>query len=153
MGRLFGERGRQLNQAARRPYSLTQSVDLESDTSAKPYTEPVRLFGSTVTCGGRVAGGFGDLTLTSNGDGSDQGWGSHHFVVGGGVAGQQFFGTLPTLAVNGPDDVGQGRLLPTTSVDQLGAALATWFGVSATDLPLVLPHVGNFNLGTLPLFG
>jgi uncharacterized protein (DUF1501 family) len=99
-----------------------------------------------------TASDFG-RTLTSNGDGSDHGWGSHHFVVGGGVAGQQFFGTLPTLAVNGPDDVGQGRLLPTTSVDQLGAALATWFGVSATDLPLVLPHVGNFNLGTLPLFG
>jgi uncharacterized protein (DUF1501 family) len=99
-----------------------------------------------------TASDFG-RTLTSNGDGSDHGWGSHHFVVGGGVAGQQFFGTLPTLAVNGPDDVGQGRLLPTTSVDQLGAALATWFGVPATDLPLVLPHVGNFNLGTLPLFG
>ena len=99
-----------------------------------------------------TASDFG-RTLTSNGDGSDHGWGSHHFVVGGGVAGQQFFGTLPTLAVNGPDDVGQGRLLPTTSVDQLGAALATWFGVSATDLPLVFPHVGNFNLGTLPLFG
>lgn len=98
-----------------------------------------------------TASDFG-RTLTSNGDGSDHGWGSHHFVLGGGVAGQQFFGTLPAVAVNGPDDVGQGRLLPTTSVDQLGAALATWFGVSASDLPLVLPHVGNFNLGTLPLF-
>ena len=73
-------------------------------------------------------------------------------MVGGSVAGQQFFGTLPTLAVNGPDDVGQGRLLPTTSDDQLGAALATWFGVPTSDLPLVLPNVGNFNLGTLPLF-
>lgn len=99
-----------------------------------------------------TASDFG-RTLTSNGDGSDHGWGSHHFVVGGGVAGQQFFGTLPTLAVNGPDDVGQGRLLPTTSVDQLAAALATWFGVPVTDLPLVLPNIGHFNLGTLPLFG
>lgn len=98
-----------------------------------------------------TASDFG-RTLTSNGDGSDHGWGSHHFVVGGGVAGQQFVGTLPALAVNGPDDVGQGRLLPTTSVDQLGATLATWFGVSASDLPLVFPNVGNFNLGTLPLF-
>lgn len=98
-----------------------------------------------------TASDFG-RTLTSNGDGSDHGWGSHHFVVGGAVAGQQFYGKLPTLAVNGPDDVGQGRLLPTTSVDQLGAALATWFGVPASDLPLVFPNVGNFNLGTLPLF-
>lgn len=98
-----------------------------------------------------TASDFG-RTLTSNGDGSDHGWGSHHFVVGGAVAGQQFYGKLPTLAVNGPDDVGQGRLLPTTSVDQLGATLATWFGVQPSDLPLVFPNVGNFDMGTLPLF-
>lgn len=98
-----------------------------------------------------TASDFG-RTLTSNGDGSDHGWGSHHFVVGGPVSGQRFYGTLPVLAVNGPDDVGQGRLLPTTSVDQFGAALATWFGVSAADLPTVFPNVGNFDPGTLPLF-
>jgi hypothetical protein len=57
------------------------------------------------------------------------------------------------MAVNGPDDVGQGRLLPSTSVDQLGTALATWFGVPASELPLVFPNMGNFNAGTLPLFG
>jgi hypothetical protein len=49
--------------------------------------------------------------------------------------------------------VGQGRLLPTTSVDQLGATLATWYGVPASELPLVFPNIGNFALGTLPLFG
>ncbi|HRK38329.1 MAG TPA: DUF1501 domain-containing protein [Burkholderiaceae bacterium] len=98
-----------------------------------------------------TASDFG-RTLTSNGDGSDHGWGSHHFVLGGAVAGQQFYGKLPSMAVNGPDDVGQGRLLPTTSVDQLGAALATWFGVPVSDLPTVFPNVGNFDLGTLPLF-
>lgn len=98
-----------------------------------------------------TASDFG-RTLTSNGDGSDHGWGSHHFVMGGGVAGKRFFGKLPVTAVNGPDDVGQGRLLPTTSVDQLGAALATWFGVADSDLPTVFPHVRNFAAGTLPLF-
>jgi uncharacterized protein (DUF1501 family) len=99
-----------------------------------------------------TASDFG-RTLTSNGDGSDHGWGSHHFVVGGAVAGQRFYGSLPAMAVNGPNDVGQGRLLPTTSVDQLGATLATWYGVPASELPLVFPNIGNFALGTLPLFG
>lgn len=99
-----------------------------------------------------TASDFG-RTLTSNGDGSDHGWGSHHLVVGGGVAGRRFYGALPAMAVNGPDDVGQGRLLPTTSVDQLGATLATWFGVPAGELPLVFPHIGNFQTGTVPFLG
>lgn len=96
-----------------------------------------------------TASDFG-RTLSSNGDGSDHGWGSHHFVLGGAVAGKRFYGSAPAVAVNGSDDVGQGRLLPTTSVDQFGATLATWFGVSATDLALVVPRIGNFsqrNLG------
>ena len=99
-----------------------------------------------------TASDFG-RTLSSNGDGSDHGWGSHHFVMGGAVSGGRFYGQLPAMAVNGPDDVGQGRFLPTTSVDQLGATLATWFGVPASDMPLVFPNIGNFNQGTLPIFG
>lgn len=98
-----------------------------------------------------TASDFG-RTLTSNGDGSDHGWGSHQLVVGGAVAGQRCVGQLPAMAVNGPDDVGQGRLLPTTSVDQLGATLAQWFGVSASDMALVFPHIGEFDRHTLPLF-
>ena len=98
-----------------------------------------------------TASDFG-RTLSSNGDGSDHGWGSHHFVVGGAVNGGRFHGILPATAVNGPDDVGQGRLLPTTSVDQFGAALASWFGVPATDLPLVFPNIGNFDANALSLF-
>ena len=98
-----------------------------------------------------TASDFG-RTLTSNGDGSDHGWGSHHFVVGGAVAGQRFVGTLPQVSVNGPDDVGQGRLLPTTAVDQLAATLASWMGVSDTDLPLVAPNIGNYTAKKLALF-
>ncbi|HSV82364.1 MAG TPA: DUF1501 domain-containing protein [Ramlibacter sp.] len=98
-----------------------------------------------------TASDFG-RTLSSNGDGSDHGWGSHHFVAGGAVNGGRFHGILPATAVNGPDDVGQGRLLPTTSVDQFGAALASWFGVPATDLPLVFPNIGNFDTNALSLF-
>ena len=92
-------------------------------------------------------------TLTSNGDGSDHGWGSHQFLVGGAVRGGRFHGQLPAFSVNGPDDVGQGRLLPTTSVDQLAATLATWMGVSNSNLPLVVPNIGNYTLRDLGLFG
>ncbi len=89
-------------------------------------------------------------TLASNGDGSDHGWGSHHLVLGGAVQGGRYYGTAPAVAVNGPDDVGQGRLLPTTSVDQFAGTLATWLGVGASDLALVVPNIGNYsqrNLG------
>jgi uncharacterized protein (DUF1501 family) len=91
-------------------------------------------------------------TLTSNGDGSDHGWGSHQFVMGGAVRGQRFVGTLPAMSVNGPDDVGQGRLLPTMAVDQLAATLARWMGVSDSNLPLVAPNIGNYTLRDLGLF-
>ena len=97
-----------------------------------------------------TASDFG-RTLTSNGDGSDHGWGSHHFVMGGAVQGGRFYGQLPQVAVNGPDDVGQGRLLPTTGVDQLAATLATWMGVNASDLPLVVPNIGNYSVRDLGL--
>ncbi|WP_269531652.1 DUF1501 domain-containing protein [Chitinimonas sp. BJYL2] len=99
-----------------------------------------------------TASDFG-RTLSSNGDGSDHGWGSHHFVMGGAVQGGRFYGQLPSVSVNGPDDVGQGRLLPTTSVDQLAATLATWMGVSASELPLVVPNIGNFSTRNLGFLG
>ena len=98
-----------------------------------------------------TASDFG-RTFRSNGDGSDHGWGSHHFVVGGAVRGTDIYGKMPTLSINGPDDTGLGRWIPTTSVDEYAATLATWFGVSAADLPTVLPNIGRFakpNLGFL----
>lgn len=95
-----------------------------------------------------TASDFG-RTLSINGDGSDHGWGSHHFVLGGAVKGRDFYGTAPAIAVDGPDDIGQGRLLPTTSVDQFGATLASWFGVSDTDLAHVMPGLGNFAMKKL----
>jgi len=90
-----------------------------------------------------TASDFG-RTLTSNGDGSDHGWGSHHFVLGGGVRGGSIYGTFPTIAPGTAEDVGSGRLLPTTSVDQLAATLGKWFGVSDSNLATVLPNIGNF---------
>lgn len=99
-----------------------------------------------------TASDFG-RTFPTNGSGSDHGWGSHQFVLGGAVQGGRLFGTFPTLAVNGPDDTGQGRWIPTTSVDEFSATLATWFGVSASDLPMVLPNIGRFARPNLGIFG
>jgi uncharacterized protein (DUF1501 family) len=83
-------------------------------------------------------------TLTSNGDGSDHAWGGVQFVVGGAVRGQEIYGQYPVLSLNGPDDVGGGRIIPTTSSDQYAATLARWFGVQDSNLPLVAPSIGNF---------
>ena len=94
-----------------------------------------------------TASDFG-RTLTSNANGSDHGWGSMHFVMGGAVHGRDFFGAPPAIANNGPDDVGQGRLLPALGVDQYGATLASWFGVSAGTMPTVLPNIANYNPST-----
>ena len=91
-----------------------------------------------------TASDFG-RTLTTDGDGSDHGWGSMHFVLGGAVKGRAFYGAAPVIANNGPDDVGQGRLLPSMAVDQFGATLASWFGVTPTDLASVLPNIGNYS--------
>ena len=88
-------------------------------------------------------------TLSSNNDGSDHGWGGMQFVLGGGVLGKSFVGTAPVLANNGPDDVGQGRLLPAIAVDQYAATLASWFGVSASDQASVLPNLDNFSTRNL----
>jgi uncharacterized protein (DUF1501 family) len=96
-----------------------------------------------------TASDFG-RTLSSNGDGSDHGWGSHHFVVGGAVKGQAFYGKAPPVSITNtaaPEDqwhVGQGRLLPSTSVDQYAATLAQWFGVNESELPGILPNIGRF---------
>ncbi len=96
-----------------------------------------------------TASDFG-RTLTSNGDGSDHGWGGHQIMIGGAVKGRQFYGTAPPLsntATGSPEDiwhVGQGRLLPTSSVDQMAATLATWFGVEASELDGILPNLRNF---------
>ena len=99
-----------------------------------------------------TASDFG-RTYQANGNGSDHGWGNHHFVTGGAVRGGRFYGEMPALAVGGPNDAGQGRWIPTTSVDEYSATLARWFGVAASDMGLVLPNLGRFATTDLGFMG
>ncbi len=101
-----------------------------------------------------TASDFG-RTLNSDGDGSDHGWGSMHFVLGGAVKGG-YYGEAPKMgskaeADNGDNDVGRGRLLPRMAVDQFAGQLATWFGVPATAIDTVLPNLKNFKDDPLSL--
>jgi uncharacterized protein (DUF1501 family) len=99
-----------------------------------------------------TASDFG-RTFTSNGDGTDHGWGAHQFVMGGAVRGGDLYGAFPTLFArnpgtgnfDSPDQVRNGALLPTTSVDQLGATLGRWFGLSDSQALEVFPNLANFN--------
>lgn len=89
----------------------------------------------------------------SNG-GSDHAWGSHQLILGGAVKGNAVYGTFPTLALGGPDDADQnGRFIPTTALDQYAATLATWFGVSAANLPSIFPNLVNFSSSNLGFMG
>lgn len=97
-----------------------------------------------------TASDFG-RTLSTNGDGTDHGWGGHHFVLGGAVRGGRFYGQMPSLAQNGnPNDAGYGQIIPTTGVDPYAATLASWFGVDSGGLADIFPNLGLYpaaNLG------
>jgi uncharacterized protein (DUF1501 family) len=89
--------------------------------------------------------------------GTDHAWGSHHLVVGGAVRGGDFYGmpgpngtVFPVLQLGGPSDTDErGRWIPTTSVEQYAATLASWYGVAAADLPIVFPNIGRFETSNL----
>jgi uncharacterized protein (DUF1501 family) len=102
-----------------------------------------------------TASDFG-RTFTSNGDGTDHGWGAHQFIMGGAVRGGELYGRFPTLVARNPatqdfdaspDQVRNGSLLPSTSVDQLGATIGRWFGLSDSQSLEVFPNLANFNAG------
>jgi uncharacterized protein (DUF1501 family) len=96
---------------------------------------------------------FGRTLQPTSGGGTDHAWGNHHLIVGGAVRGGDIYGAFPILALGGPDDVGKrGVWLPSTSLDQYGATLASWLGVNAANMPAIFPNINNFattNLGFL----
>ncbi|MDZ7638310.1 MAG: DUF1501 domain-containing protein [Bryobacterales bacterium] len=97
---------------------------------------------------------FGRTMQPSAGAGTDHAWGSHHFVVGGAVKGADVYGKYPNLAFGGPDDSGsRGSYIPSTSLDQYGATLASWFGVPPASLDSIFPNLVNFSTRDLGFLG
>ena len=101
-----------------------------------------------------TASDFG-RTFTNNGDGTDHGWGAHHFIMGGAVRGTEVYGTFPQFSTadasgnfSSPDQLANGVMLPTTSVDQYAYTLGKWMGVSQSDLQSILPNLSQFNSST-----
>jgi uncharacterized protein (DUF1501 family) len=126
----------QLSQALLAFYQATQELGVDQNVTTFTTSE----FGRTLTPSGT--------------DGSDHAWGSHHFILGSGVQGGKFYGTFPLLAPGSSDDANtRGVLIPTTAVDQYGATLAQWFGVSQANLPQVFPNIGNFGSANLGFLG
>lgn len=117
--------------------------------SVKYFTDAIAALGLADNVALFTASDFG-RTTASNGKGSDHGWGATHFIAGGAggtgaraVKGQNIYGTMAPAGLGHNWDVGSGRLLPTTSVDQYAATLGKWFGLDAADLALVLPNLAN----------
>jgi uncharacterized protein (DUF1501 family) len=93
-------------------------------------------------------------TLTNNGDGTDHGWGGHHFVTGGSVDGGRLFGELPPLMLdNNPLTAGTNQIIPRLAVDQYAATLARWFGLDDADRDALFPNLVHMTGPKLALQG
>ncbi|HEX8844559.1 MAG TPA: DUF1501 domain-containing protein [Pyrinomonadaceae bacterium] len=133
----------QVSQAMKAFYDETVAQGVASQVTAFTMSD----FGRTFQPAGSGAAAVG----------SDHAWGNHALIVGGAVRGGDFYGAYPTLALGGPDDTDsgsnpRGRWIPTTSLDQYAATLATWFGLTSAQIPTVFPTIGRFatsNLGFL----
>jgi len=93
---------------------------------------------------------FGRQLLPNN-DGTDHGWGSHHFVIGGAANGR-IAGELPMIDINGPNFLQNGWMIPTTSIEQYGSALGAWLGVGSADLARIFPNAIAYSEAPLRLF-
>lgn len=130
----------QVSQAMNAFYSATVELGVQNNVTSFTLSD----FGRTLQPAGSGAQA-----------GSDHAWGNHHMIMGGSVLGNRIYGTYPTLALGGPSDTDggtnpRGRWIPTTSVEQYAATLATWYGLSTSDLPAVFPLISRFpspNLG------
>jgi len=127
------------DQAARHP-ALLRSLS-ESLGAFYSATEQLGVASKVTTF---TAADFG-RTLTTNGDGTDHGWGGHQIALGGAVKGNAIYGQMPEIRIEGPQDSGRGRIIPTTSVDQYAATLASWYGLPDANMRDVFPNLQNFN--------
>lgn len=100
-----------------------------------------------------TASDFG-RTVIDNGNGTDHGWGGHHFVAGGDVQGKRLYGEVPFADVDSNSYTrSRGRLIPTTSVEQYAATMGSWFGLDNSELRSSLPNLNNFNASDLGFMG
>lgn len=126
----------QLSQALAAFYTATQELGVAENVTTFTESDFSRTFQPTTT------------------DGSDHAWGSHHLVLGGAVKGGQIYGQFPTFELSGPNDADvRGRWIPTTSIDQYGATLCSWFGIPDSALATVFPNLANFGSQKLGIFG
>jgi len=126
----------QLSQALAAFYAATQELGMAENVTTFTESDFSRTFQPTTT------------------DGSDHAWGSHHLVLGGAVKGGQIYGQFPTFELSGPNDADvRGRWIPTTSIDQYGATLCSWFGIPDAALAGVFPNFRNFASQKLGFFG
>lgn len=126
----------ELSQAMSAFYQATQELGVAENVTTFTESDFSRTFQPTTT------------------DGTDHAWGSHHLVVGGAVQGGQIYGSFPTFELGGPNDTDtRGRWIPTISIDQYGATLASWFGIPDTALPTVFPNFPNFGSQKIGFFG
>lgn len=91
-------------------------------------------------------------TLTSNGDGTDHGWAGHQVIMGTPIQGGRIQGDVPEQVINSQNDLGDGRMIPTTSIEQFGAQIAQWFGLGQSEIADVFPHYSRFGRAGFELF-
>jgi len=85
-------------------------------------------------------------TYSINGDGTDHAWSGHNLIMGGAVKGGQIHGDMPDFTIGGPDDTDEaGRFIPKYGVDQYGATLAKWMGMTNSDMNDIFPNLSNFD--------
>jgi uncharacterized protein (DUF1501 family) len=126
----------QLNDALLAFYQATQEIGMADSVTTFTESDFNRTFQPT------------------SGNGSDHAWGGHHLVLGGAVHGAQIYGQFPVFQLGGPNDADvRGRWIPTTSIDQYGATLASWFGIPDASLVKVFPNFPNFNSTKLTFLG
>ena len=133
----------QVGQAMKAFYDATVELQVDSKVVTFTLSDFSRTFQPSGSAGNTV--------------GTDHAWGNYHLVMGGSVFGGDFYGVpglngtvFPTLQLSGPDDTDtRGRWIPTTSVDQYAATLASWFGVDGTNINSVFPELKNFSIQRL----
>ncbi|MRX28714.1 DUF1501 domain-containing protein [Kangiella sp. HZ709] len=121
----------QISQAMKYFYDLTVELGVENSVTSFTSSE------------------FG-RTLTSNGDGTDHAWGNHQLMMGGMVRGGDIYGTMPSLEIGGPDDYrNDGRIIPTTSVEQFSKPVLDWFDAEPAQISTILPNLNAFNANAI----